>query len=173
MSTPRKRNPNSQTIPGTVPSATVSTPMPSVSTPAVTSPPASATPYIPTADTTSSTPGCPTAFVCGQQNYELKQRIEELEERISQIEETAAEKRSFLKKAESLLLIFKIVLVAMPIILFVALVIVQYFVYNDSKLLNWVTGIIGIATFLECFMLPTLWKNIDSRLAKVEEQLKD
>ena len=173
MAAPRKRKPNSQTYSGTVPPATVSTPMPSVSTPAVTSPPSSATPYVPTADTTSSTPGCPTAFVCGQQNYELKQRIAELEERLSQVEETAAEKRSFLKKAESLLLVFKIVLIAMPIVLFVALATVQYFVYNDSKLLNWVTGIIGIATVLECFLLSILWKSIDSRLEKVEEQLKD
>ena len=173
MSAPRKRKQNGQTNSEAVPPATVSTPMPSVSTPAVTSPPPSATPYVPTADTTSSTPGCPTAFFCGQQNYELKQRIDELEERLSQVEETATEKRSFYKKAESLLLVFKVVLIAIPVVLFAALATVQYFVYNDSNLLNIVTGVIGVATVAECFVLPILWKSIDTRLEKVEEQLKD
>lgn len=173
MAAPRKRKPNEQTNSNASLPATVSTPMPTVSTPAVTSPPSSATPYAPTADTTSSTPGCPTAFICGQRNYELKQRIDELEERLSQVEETATEKRSFLKKAESLLLVFKIVLIAIPIVLFAALAIVQYFVYNDSKLLNWVTGIFGIAAVAECVLLPILWKSIESRLEKVEEQLKN
>ena len=72
MATPQKRKANSLTNSGTAQHPTVSTPMPSVSTPAVTSPHSGATPYVPTTDTTSSTPGCPTAFVCGQQNYELK-----------------------------------------------------------------------------------------------------
>lgn len=136
-------------------------------------PSSSAIPFSPMQPNTSSTQSCPSAYYCGQQNTELKQRIEALEERLSQVEETADEKRSFLKKAESLLMVFKIVLVAMPITLFIALAIVQYFVYNDSKLLNWVTGIIGIATLLECFLLPVLWKSIDSRLEKVEDQLRD
>ena len=173
MSTPRKKKPNSQTNPVAVPPATVSTPVPSVSTPAITAPSSSATPYVPTADTTSSTPGCPTAFVCGQQNYELKQRVDELEERLSQVEETSAEKRSFYKKAESLLLVFKVVLIAIPVVLFAALATVQYFVYNDSNLLNIVTSVIGIATVAECFVLPMLLKSIGTRLEKVEEQLKD
>ena len=136
-------------------------------------PSASAVPFSPMQPSTSSTQSCPSAYYCGQQNTELKQRIEDLEERLSHVEETADEKRSFLKKAENLLMVFKIVLVAMPVTLFVALAIVQYFVYDDSDLLNWVTGIIGIATVFECFLLPSLWKSIDSRLAKVEDQLRD
>lgn len=91
---------------------------------------------------------------------------------MTQVEETAAEKRSYYKKAESLLLVFKVILIAIPVVLFSALATVQYFMYNDSKLLNLVTGIIGVATIAECILLPILWRSIDSRLEKVEEQLK-
>lgn len=171
MSTPQKKKTGNSSYTATSP-ATISTPRNTVSIPTVSAPQSGATSYSSTPETASSTPSCPNAYICGQQSYELKQRIDELEERLSQIEETAAEKRSFFRKTESLLLVFKIVLVAIPVVLFIALAIVQYFVYNDSKLLNIVTGIIGVATFIECFLLPILWKSIDSRLQKVEEQLK-
>ena len=172
MSTPKKKGTGKSAY-AALSSSTISTPQTIVSTPTVKASPSNAAPYSSMPDTISSTPGCPTAYICGQQNIELKQRIDKLEERIAQIEETAAEKRSFLRKTESLLLVFKIVLIAIPVVLFIALAIVQYFVYNDSKLLNIVTGIIGVATVCECILLPILWKSIDSRLQKVEEQLKD
>lgn len=181
MSTPRKKKPSSSsTVPTTtIPEASAATdsmtsiPTPTVSTPMVSTNPASATSFTSPPESTSSTPVCQSSFVCGQQNQELKLRVDSLEKRISQIEETSAEKRKFLKKAESLLLVFKVVLIAIPVILFIALAVVQYFFYNDSKLLNIVTGIIGIATVAECIVLPMLWKSIESRLAQVEEQIKD
>lgn len=169
MSSPRKKNT------GTTQATSVNAAQMPTTTPYIQSstPSSSAVPFSPLPPNTSSIQFCPSAYTCGQQNTELKQKVEELEERLSQVEETAIEKRAFLKKAESLLMVFKIVLVAIPVTLFIALAIVQYFVYDDSKLLNWVTGIIGIATVHECFLLPVLWKSIDSRLEKVEEQLRD
>ena len=77
------------------------------------------------------------------------------------------------KKAESILIVFKVVLIAIPIILSITIAITLYFVYNDSRLLNIVTGIIGIATIAECVLLPILWKSVESRLDKVEEYIKE
>ena len=129
--------------------------------------------YSQTPNTQSSTPPCPNPYQCGQDNHEIKSRLSALENHISKLEETASERRSFLKKAESLLVVFKVVLIAIPIILSITIAITLYFVYNDSRLLNIVTGIIGIATIAECVLLPILWKSVESRLDKVEEYIKE
>lgn len=125
-----------------------------------------------TADTPSSASSCSAAYFCGQKDLELKQRIEKLEQRLSEVEETSAEKKSYFKKAESLLLVFKVVLILIPIVLFAALATVQYFIYKESLLLNGITSVVGLVTVVECIALPSLWKSVDSRLSKVEEQLK-
>ena len=106
----------------------------------------------------SSTPICLNAFACGQQSNELKNDLEELKNRVKMLEETAVSKRVFLKKATSLLTVFRTVLIATPIALCASIATVQYFFYNDDKLLNVVTGIIGIVSVVECVMLPILWK---------------
>ena len=146
----------------------VSTPAPAVSTPSasVMSLPTS------TSDMASSTPACTNSFICGQQNNELKNRIESLENRIAVLEETAVDKRRFLKKTESLLLVFRIVLIAMPISLCIAIAIVQYFCYEDSKLLNVVTSLIGLAAVAECILLPILWKSTSDKVDKIEAMLE-
>lgn len=144
----------------------VTTALPDVSTPSMSS-------YGQTSSTQSSTPPCPNPYQCGQDNSEIKRRLSQLEKRISELEETASEKRSFLKKAESLLTVFKVVLVIIPIVLSITIAIVSYFVYNDSRIFNIVTGIIGVATIAECIALPALWRNVESRLKKVEESLKE
>lgn len=160
MSSPEERE-NSNTV--SIPSVT--TPLTDVSTPSTSS-------YSQTPNTQSSTPPCPNPYQCGQDNHEIKSRLFALENRISKLEETASERRSFLKKAESLLIVFKVVLIAIPIILSITIAITLYFVYTDSRLLNIVTGIIGIATIAECVLLPILWKSVESRLDKVEEYIK-
>ncbi len=161
MSSSEERE-NSNTV--SIPSVT--TPLPDVSTPSTSS-------YSQTSNTQSSTPPCPNPYQCGQDNHEIKSRLLKLENRISNLEETASERRSFLKKAESLLVVFKVVLIAIPIILSIAIAITLYFVYNDSRLLNVVTGVIGIVTIAECVLLPILWKSVESRLKEVEEYIKE
>lgn len=141
--------------------STVTVPSTDVSTPTATPSPQ------------SSTPPCSNPYQCGQDNHEMKLKLTALEDRISKLEETATERRSFLKKAESLLLVFKVVLIAIPVILSITIAITAYFAYGDSKLLNIVSSIIGIATIAECILLPILWKNIEERLKNVEDRIKD
>ena len=169
MASPRKKNT------GTTQATSVNPAQLPVTTPYVQSsmPSSSAASFSPVQANTSSIPSCPSAFVCGQQNHELTQKIHDLEDRIVQLEETSTEKRVFLKKAESLLLVFKAVLLAMPITLFIAIAIVQFFFYKDSSLLNIVTGIIGLAAIAECIFIPAMWSKSDNRLSEVEERLKD
>lgn len=144
----------------------VVTPAPSVSTPPATPStiPTSAT------ETGTSTPQC-NPFVCGQQNSELQRRVDLLEQKIQTLEETAEEKRLFFKKAEGLLTVFRVVLIAIPIVLFIALAVVQYFCYNDSKLLNIVTSVIGVIAVAECIFLPILWKQTADKVTALEEKL--
>lgn len=127
---------------------------------------------VPTMASNSSTPQC-NAFACGQQNSELQRRIDLLERKVQVLEETAADKRKFLKKAESLLMVFRVVLISIPIVLCVAMAIVLYFCYEDSKLLNIVTSIIGLVAIAECVALPILWKNTAERVSAIEEQLRE
>ena len=96
-----------------------------------------------------------------------------LERKVQVLEETAADKRKFLKKAESLLMVFRVVLISIPIVLCVAMAIVLYFCYEDSKLLNIVTSIIGLVAIAECVALPILWKNTAERVSAIEEQLRE
>lgn len=142
------------------------TPAPSVSTPPVTT---NAMPTS-TTDPGSSTPQC-NPYFCGQQNSELQRRVELLERKLSALEETAEDKRRFFNKAESLLTVFRVVLIAIPIVLFIALCIIQYFCYDDSKLLNIATAVIGLASVVECVLLPTLWKQTADKVKAIEEKL--
>lgn len=126
---------------------------------------------VPTMASNSSTPQC-NAFACGQQNNELQRRIDLLERKVQVLEETAEDKRRFLRKAESLLMIFRVVLIITPIVLCVAMAIVLYFCFEDSKLLNIVTSIIGLVAVAECIMLPILWRNTADRVSAIEEKLR-
>ena len=172
MPTPQEKKQGKALYSGNVAAASVSTPMPSVSTPTIPAANLRGTSYTQTSDNTSSTFGCSSAYLCGQQNLEVMQRLENVEARLTQVEETSAEKRSCLKRAESLLLVFKVVLIACPVVLFIALAIVQYFCYKDSTLLNVVSGVIGVAAVVECILLPILWKSVELRVEKIEEQLR-
>lgn len=132
-----------------------------------------AQPYTTSVDTTSSTPSCHSSYVCGQQNTELRNRVDTLEKRIAVLEETAVDKRRFLKKAEGLLTVFKIVLIAMPVTLCVAIAIVQYFCYKDDDILNIVTSIIGLAAVADCIITPILWKSTADKVDKIESMMNE
>ena len=149
------------------PNYEVNNSVPIVSTPNV------ATPIHGEAPVASSTPMCLNAYACGQQSNELKNDLEELKSRVKNLEETAVSKRIFLKKATSLLTVFRTVLIATPIALCASIAVVQYFFYNDDKLLNIVTGIIGLVSVVECVMLPVLWKTTVDKVAKLEAQMED
>lgn len=142
------------------------TPAPSVSTL-----PTSAN-VIPTSttETGSSTPQC-NPYFCGQQNSDLQRRVDLLERKILSLEESTEDRRRFFKKAEGLLTVFRVVLIAIPIVLFIALAVVQYFCYNDSKLLNIVTSVVGVVAVAECIFLPMLWKQTADKVAALEEKI--
>ena len=170
MSTQHKRNQRRTevAITNTVTSSpSVSTPMATVSTPNM-NVASNTTQHSHTSDTMSSTPTCVNPFICGQQNNELKNRIKDLENRIAFLEETAVDKRRFLKKAESLLTVFRVILIAMPISLCASIAAVQYFFYQDNKLLNIVTSLVGLAAIAECILLPILWKGTADKVDKLE-----
>lgn len=123
-----------------------------------------------TTETGSSTPQC-NPYFCGQQNSDLQRRVDLLERKILSLEESTEDRRRFFKKAEGLLTVFRVVLIAIPIVLFIALAVVQYFCYNDSKLLNIVTSVVGVVAVAECIFLPMLWKQTADKVAALEEKI--
>lgn len=123
-----------------------------------------------TTETGSSTPQC-NPYFCGQQNSDLQRRVDLLERKILSLEESTEDRRRFFKKAEGLLTVFRVVLIAIPIVLFIALAVVQYFCYNDSKLLNIVTSVVGVVAVAECIFLPMLWKHTADKVAALEEKI--
>lgn len=123
--------------------------------------------------------GCASGFVCGQQNKEFQNHFDDIERRLKVAEENTASKNRMIKHVDSAVQLCRIMLFLFPITCFIALMIVQYFVYKDSTLLNIITAIVGVATVAECIFLPTKAKqqedkidSLEEKIAKLEEQMK-
>ena len=133
----------------------------------------SASTPVTSSSTPSASPFCASGFVCGESITQLKMDMQTLEKRLEKVEGAEAAKKKYFKKAEKLLTIFHYVLIAIPVVLFVALASVQYVCAKNGAALNVLTGVIGIGACVDVIFVPAMLKKIENRLNELEEILND
>lgn len=135
---------------------------------------ASSSVSIPSATTSSTFPPiCTSAYACGQDNLALKQRVDSLEARINKLCETSAEKREYYRLSKSLVQIYRVILISLPIAIIAIIGIIQYLSDSTDNVWSSVITVIGLVAVAECIFLPMGWKKMNDKINELDEKINN